>query len=75
MPVDRSDWLKHVREVVRSRHYTWLPSGLGGEDVESGMTWLIADIMHVCRLSGISFEAVYERARQQFELEENLVDE
>ena len=69
-PAPREDWLEHVEAVIRSRHYTWLPEGLGGEAVDVAMAYLMADIMHVCRRSGISWEDVLSRAREQFEREE-----
>jgi hypothetical protein len=67
----REHWLDHVRDVIRSRHYTWLPEGLGGEPVDVAMTCLLTDIMHVCRRAGISFEDVSEAARRRFEEEES----
>ena len=70
MPIDRTHWLDHVARVVRSRHYAWLPDGLGGEDVETAMSYLTADIMHVCKLSGIKWQSVLERAGKQFDSEE-----
>lgn len=70
MTINREHWLNHVKEVIRSRHYTWLPQGLGGEPVEEAMTCLVADIMHICKLSEIPMEEVLERARRRFEEEE-----
>ena len=70
MTVDRDDWLHHVKHVIRSRHYTWLPEGLGGESIETAMTYLTTDIMHVCRRAGISWDEVLKRAREQFAKEE-----
>lgn len=70
MTVDREDWHDHIKNVVRSRHYTWLPEGLGGEPVDVAMTYLTTDIMHVCKLAGISFDEILERGRKQFAGEE-----
>ena len=70
MSVDRKHWLRHVKEVVRSRHYTWLPRGLGGEKVGLAMTYLLTDIMHICKLSGASFDALLADARSKFDAEE-----
>jgi hypothetical protein len=50
MAVDRSDWSEHVESVVRSRHYTWLPEGLGDEPVDEAMAYIVADVMHVCKM-------------------------
>lgn len=70
MTVIRKHWLHHVKEVVRSRHYTWLPQGLGGESVEEAMTWLATDVMHICKLAGVPLERVMDRARLRFAKEE-----
>ncbi|MBW3538819.1 MAG: hypothetical protein KY476_00975 [Planctomycetes bacterium] len=69
----RDDWLAHVEEVIRSRHYTWLPEGLGGEPVDVAMTYLLADIMHICRRAGLDWDDVLRRARERFEDEERQV--
>ena len=70
MAVNRKHWLHHVKEVIRSRHYTWLPQGLGGESVEEAMTWLATDVMHICKLADVPFDRVLDRARLKFEEEE-----
>ncbi len=75
MSPDRSNWLDHVQSVLRSRHYTWLPEGLGGEDVDVAMTYLVTDIMHVCKLAGVPFDEVLQRSRQQYEREERELRE
>ena len=70
MPVDRSRWLDDVEAVIRSRHYNWLPEGLGGEPVDIAMTYLLTDIMHICHRTGASFETVLENSRKKFREEE-----
>ncbi len=70
MTIDRSHWHEAVEAVIRSRHYRWLPEGLGGEPVDVAMTYLLADIMHVCGRTGVSFDAILEKSRQQFREEE-----
>ncbi len=70
MTVDRSDWLEDVEAVIRSRHYNWLPEGLGGEPVDIAMTYLLTDIMHICHRTGANFETVLENARTKFRDEE-----
>lgn len=70
MPVDRSRWLDDVESVIRSRHYNWLPEGLGGEPVDIAMTYLLTDIMHICHRTGASFETVLENSRKKFREEE-----
>ncbi len=70
MTIDRRKWMHHAEEVIRSRHYTWLPQGLGGEPVEVAMTYLLTDIMHVCKLAETSFEDVLQASRRKFHEEE-----
>lgn len=70
MTVSRTHWKDHIEDVVRSRHYTWLPSGLGGEPVGSAMSFLVTDIMHVCQRTGMSWEKVLAEATARFEQEE-----
>jgi hypothetical protein len=70
MTVDRSDWSKHVESVVRSRHYTWLPEGLGGGPVDEAMAYIVADVMHVCKMAGIPWEDVLSRSHDRFNSEE-----
>lgn len=70
MTVDRSDWLDHVKNVIRSRHYTWLPEGLAGEPVDDAMAFIVTDVMHVCKMAGISWEDVLTRSRERFAEEE-----
>lgn len=64
------DWAGDIDKVIRSRHYTWLAKGLGGEAVKDGMASMLVDIMHICRREGISWQELLERCQQQFELEE-----
>lgn len=71
MYIDRSEWTKHVEQVLRSRHYTWLPEGLAGEPVDVAMTYLTTDIMHICRRAGIDWEDVLAAARERFQREES----
>lgn len=74
MSVDRSQWLQHLQDVLRSRHYTWLPEGLGGESVEVAMSYLLTDIRHICKMSDVSFDDVLTESRQRYVREESRVD-
>lgn len=71
MSVNRRNWLHDVEEVIRSRHYTWIPEGLGGESVEVAMTYLLTDIMHICKRTDASFDEILADSRKKF-LEEEL---
>ncbi len=70
MTVSRTHWKDHIEDVVRSRHYTWLPSGLGGETAGAAMSYLVTDIMHVCLRTGVPWEKVLAEATARFEHEE-----
>lgn len=71
MSVDfRDTWLRDIDAVIRSGHYTWLPRGLSGKPVEEAMVTLTADIMHLCKRSGIPWDQVRAAAEEQFRREE-----
>lgn len=70
MTVDRQHWTEHVNDVIRSRHYTWIPEGLGGESPEVAMTWIVTDVMHICRRTDTNFDDVMRLALEQFRREE-----
>lgn len=66
----RSHWSQEIDDVIRSKHYTWLARGLGGEAVEDAMVSLTTDIMHICRRKGIPWQQVLAKSQAQFEMEE-----
>jgi hypothetical protein len=66
----RDNWDHHVDEIIRSQHYTWLGEGLGGEPLSEALTDMMADIMHICRREGLSWERLVAHSRAQFEREE-----
>lgn len=71
MQVEAFQRARHVAHVIRSRHYTWLPEGLAGQPVDTAMTRLTADVMHVCRQAGIPWETVLRDAMEQFDIEDS----
>jgi hypothetical protein len=66
----RAQWDRHVNQVVRSQHYTWLGEGLAGEPPAEALTDILCDIMHICARQGVSWEQLVARSRAQFEREE-----
>ena len=68
----RANWAHHIDQIIRSKHYTWLGEGLAGEPLETALIEMTADIMHMCRRQGISWEHVVERSRKQFFREEQM---
>ena len=66
----RNHWSQEIDDVIRSKHYTWLAMGLGGDPVEDAMTTLLVDIMHICKRQAIDWEQMVEKSRTRFEMEE-----
>ena len=58
----RTHWSHHIDQIVRSRHYTWLAEGLGGEPTEEALAKIMTDIRHICRREGISFDDLLEQS-------------
>lgn len=67
----RENWDQKIEDVLRSRHYTWLGRGLGGDPVDEAMIALTADIMHICKRHGIDWDWLVEQSRTKFEQEES----
>lgn len=63
---NRADWDRHVDQVIRSQHYTWLGEGLGGVPLPEAMCDILADIMHICVRQGMSWDELVKRSRDQF---------
>ncbi|HLJ12307.1 MAG TPA: hypothetical protein VKU82_14020 [Planctomycetaceae bacterium] len=70
---NRVRWDRHVEQVIRSQHYTWLGEGLAGEPLNEALTDIVTDIMHICARQGMSWEQLVTRGRAQFEREEAQV--
>lgn len=66
----RRNWQKHVRNVVRSRHYGWLAEARDGDPIPEVLKDVTADVMHICKVQGISWEQLMEQSRRQYEVEE-----
>jgi hypothetical protein len=66
----RVQWDRHVDQIIRSQHYTWLGEGLAGETPQVALADILTDIMHMCARQGISWEDLAARSRAQFEREE-----
>jgi hypothetical protein len=69
----RSSWPRHIDQVIRSQHYSWLGEGLAGAPPNEALGQVLTDIMHICRREGISFDTLLAASRTQFEDEENQV--
>ena len=63
-------WLRRVQQVIRSKHYSWIAEARDGEPMDAVMTDLTADIMHICKRTGITWDELLRRSRRKFEDEE-----
>jgi hypothetical protein len=61
-----SEWSRHIDQIIRSGHYTWLAEGLGGEQLESALMNITTDIMHICSRQGIDWETLVGKSYTQF---------
>jgi len=68
-----NSWDRHVDQIIRSQHYTWLAEGLGGQPLSIALTDIVTDIMHICARQGMSWDNLVSRSRAQFEREEAQV--
>ena len=72
MPIERrAKWSRHIDQVIRSKHYTWIAEGLGGAPLEQALVEIATDIMHICKRKGLSLEQLLKRSAIQFEQEES----
>lgn len=69
----REGWNRHIDQVIRSQHYTWLAEGLAGQPLSLALTDIVADIMHICARQGMSWDNLVTRSRAQFDREEAQV--
>lgn len=67
----RADWYRHIEQVLRSKHYTWIAEGLGGAPLEEALVAITADLMHICNRSGLSWEDLAARGQLLCEREES----
>jgi len=67
---DRTHWNRHIEQIIRSKHYTWLGEGLGGDPLVEALTNMLTDVMHICARQGLSWHTLANRSRAQFEREE-----
>lgn len=66
----RREWSRHIDQVLRSQHYSWLAEGLSGAPLEEALINITADIMHICKRQGIEWESLLDKSQTQFEEEE-----
>lgn len=67
---NRQNWSRHIAEVIRSRHYTWLGEGLSEESLRDALATMTTNILHICRREGIDVEAFLESCVTQCDAEE-----
>ena len=69
-PMPREDWSRHIDQVLRSKHYTWIAEGLGGAPLRDALTSITADLIHLCHRSGLSWEQLLAEGEELCESEE-----
>ncbi len=67
----RVKWDRHVDQIIHSQRYTWLGEGHGGESLAEALTDMMADIMHICRRTALSWDNLVAMSRAQFDREES----
>lgn len=68
--VTQAKWQHRIEEIIRSRHYTWIGEGLGGDELPEAVIRILSDSMHIARREGLDWSTLYQAARQRFEQEE-----
>ena len=66
----RGNWSRHIDQILRSKHYTWIAEGLGGAPLREALVSITADVMHMCHRSGISWEQLVAESERQCKREE-----
>lgn len=69
----RTDWSRHVDQVQRSHHYTWLAEGLGGESPARAMIILMTNMRHLCDREGLDWDYIVEQSAVLYQQEEVAV--
>ena len=67
---NRINWAHHIDQIIRTQHYTRLAEGLAGEPPEEVVVEIVADLMHLCKRQGISWQALVEQSLALYEREE-----
>lgn len=67
----RNDWSHHIEQILRSKHYTWIAEGLGGAPLKEALISITADVMHMCRRTGMSWEELAAQSERLCDLEES----
>lgn len=69
----RENWSRHVDQILRSKHYTWIGEGLGGAPAQDAMVAITADLMHMCHRMGVSWDDLVHRSQQLCDCEESEI--
>ena len=70
---NHKNWLPHIQQVMRSRHYAWLAEARDGDPIDEVLRDVTADVMHICKRQGISWERLLLGALEQYQAEEEDV--
>ena len=69
----RENWSRHVADIIRSRHYTWIAEGLAGLPPREALTQILTDVMHICREQDIEFDDLLAECQEHCDAEESGV--
>jgi hypothetical protein len=69
----RGDWSRHIDQVIRSKHYTWIAEGFAGASVETALVSITTDLMHMCRRAGLRWEDLVAQSQRLCDNEESEV--
>ncbi len=67
----RGDWSRHIDQVIRSKHYTWIAEGLAGAPLREAVTAITVDLMHLCHRTGLSWEQLLADSEELCHSEES----
>ena len=68
--ITRENWSRHIDQILRSKHYTWIAEGLGGAPLEAALIAITADVMHMCNRAGMSWEELAAESQRLCDHEE-----
>ncbi len=69
----RQNWSRHVDDIIRSRHYTWIGEGLGGMPPQEALQEILTDLIHICHRTDISFDDLLADCQSRCEEEEEAI--
>jgi hypothetical protein len=66
----RTQWSRHIDQILRSNRYNRIGEGLAGAPLEEALVEIAADLMHICKRENLRWEQVLQKAGSLYEREE-----